>query len=562
MTKITKTNREIPDYKIKNVSNQDLCGIPLGGIGAGSIELRPDGCLHDWQIFNDRPWKGEKILMMDDESRIVGPWESMFAIRVKEQNKRPIIRILQKMQRIEMEMPYMQYDIKHIRDIQYNGEFPFVNLKYDDLDLDQFPVEVSMEAFSSFIPLDTKNSSLPGIYFTFSVKNPTDKPISTSILMAIPNPVGYDVFGKKTHNLPIEINNHKGITFTAEGVPDSHPSAHGNITVLGVNPGQDVSYLANRDYVPMRGPFLGIWNDLKENGELSNLDRAEDYEEFMNLGGRIISGIMSIGLDFRKFKLMYQHMPQRLRRQGEFFLGSKIAADLEKLEKEDSKYKFDMNYRWKKYAELVVERNENFKTKFEMLVARNPEILKDIEKKTRAYEDSVDMKQLLQIMFPSETYTKGEQGLLCTKVELEPGEEKQVGYILTWYFPNHVPLGGTTSIGHMYENWFKNSAEVSKYLLENQKNLYQRSMRFKEALYNSSMDYWLADSINAQLTTMVKATFYDRGGNFGIWEGQGMAGILTTDVNYYATFPVVQLFPQLAIKIVDIIAKFQLTPQS
>ena len=27
-------------------------GIPLGGIGAGTVEILPDGLFHDWQIFN------------------------------------------------------------------------------------------------------------------------------------------------------------------------------------------------------------------------------------------------------------------------------------------------------------------------------------------------------------------------------------------------------------------------------------------------------------------------------------------------------------------------------
>ena len=31
------------------------CGIPLGGIGAGTVELRPDGLFHEWQIMNNKP---------------------------------------------------------------------------------------------------------------------------------------------------------------------------------------------------------------------------------------------------------------------------------------------------------------------------------------------------------------------------------------------------------------------------------------------------------------------------------------------------------------------------
>jgi uncharacterized protein (DUF608 family) len=27
-------------------------GAPLGSIGTGFVEIRPDGCLYEWQIFN------------------------------------------------------------------------------------------------------------------------------------------------------------------------------------------------------------------------------------------------------------------------------------------------------------------------------------------------------------------------------------------------------------------------------------------------------------------------------------------------------------------------------
>jgi len=31
-------------------------GAPLGGIGTGFVEIRPDGCFYEWQIFNSGPW--------------------------------------------------------------------------------------------------------------------------------------------------------------------------------------------------------------------------------------------------------------------------------------------------------------------------------------------------------------------------------------------------------------------------------------------------------------------------------------------------------------------------
>ena len=33
-------------------------GAPLGGIGTGLLEIRPDGGFHEWQIFNSGAWAG------------------------------------------------------------------------------------------------------------------------------------------------------------------------------------------------------------------------------------------------------------------------------------------------------------------------------------------------------------------------------------------------------------------------------------------------------------------------------------------------------------------------
>src|ERR1017187_8545577 len=33
-------------------------GAPLGGIGTGFLEIRPDGCFYDWQILNSGSWAG------------------------------------------------------------------------------------------------------------------------------------------------------------------------------------------------------------------------------------------------------------------------------------------------------------------------------------------------------------------------------------------------------------------------------------------------------------------------------------------------------------------------
>ena len=44
-------------------------------------------------------------------------------------------------------------------------------------------------------------------------------------------------------------------------------------------------------------------------------------------------------------------------------------------------------------------------------------------------------------------------GALCSSIKLQPGEEKEIRFTLSWHFPNHISRrGGAPVLGHMYEN--------------------------------------------------------------------------------------------------------------
>lgn len=49
-------------------------GLPLGALGAGSVELRPDGEFHMWQIANPERWRQDcrKRPEADDGERLAG----------------------------------------------------------------------------------------------------------------------------------------------------------------------------------------------------------------------------------------------------------------------------------------------------------------------------------------------------------------------------------------------------------------------------------------------------------------------------------------------------------
>lgn len=139
----------------------------LGGMGAGNIAICGDGALRQWQIFN-------KV-----NTGCVVPGQ-IFGIWAKVGNKPPVARVLRS----------TPVDgLPTVKATEFIGEFPIAEVRYKDPSL---PVQVSMEAFSPFIPMDTKDSGIPGIYFVFKIKNTAQERASVSLLGTLQNAVNYD----------------------------------------------------------------------------------------------------------------------------------------------------------------------------------------------------------------------------------------------------------------------------------------------------------------------------------------------------------------------------------
>ncbi|AWR93922.1 GH116 family glycosyl hydrolase [Acidianus brierleyi] len=162
---------------------------------------------------------------------------------------------------------------------------------------------------------------------------------------------------------------------------------------------------------------------------------------------------------------------------------------------------------------------------------------------------------------------KGNYGLIG-------GKGKNVIFILSWYFPNHV-LSNGEKIGHFYENYFKNCEEVADYVQSKMDYLESKTTLFHDLLYNvKGIESWIADLIGSQLTTLIKSTWLSREGFFGIWEGYFNTAdkrkhdeyalppnfpysdgpmhtaLNTIDVLTYSIYTILNLFPDLAKKLI------------
>ncbi|MBQ5905662.1 MAG: hypothetical protein IIW88_07335, partial [Clostridia bacterium] len=156
-------------------------GVPLGGIGSGSVELLPDGEFHYWLIANQpRLTRISLEKKVDDGEGSAGALS--FWIRAKEENSEPVIRKLG-MKTDAEDFTYRMFAWnKPVERIDFDGKFPVCNLNYIDSDL---PCNVSLQAASPFVPHNSDISATPGFYLDFTVENPTDRKLEISLLGAL-----------------------------------------------------------------------------------------------------------------------------------------------------------------------------------------------------------------------------------------------------------------------------------------------------------------------------------------------------------------------------------------
>jgi uncharacterized protein (DUF608 family) len=235
--------------------------MPLGGIGCGSIEIRPDGCFYEWNFLNNIPWGvGPRIKGADrfglqfgfqvasDDYQLQGSLMDDYGCDPESQGW------------YWMADPYHLPSLRFPDAIGYEARFPSARLEYR---FKNEPFELSLEAFSPFIPHDVEGSSFPGciLRFRFSNKQPTK--CSFSLFGMLKNLCAYDLSGS-SEILPFE-DQVAGLLFNRPA-PEGHPSA-GTLCLAARSAG---SGRPSHALHPKHGRDL--WDPLRILGRLEDID--------------------------------------------------------------------------------------------------------------------------------------------------------------------------------------------------------------------------------------------------------------------------------------------------
>ncbi len=478
--------------KITTVKTHES-GIALGGIGAGSVELLPDGEFHFWQIAN--PPRVTRVCFedkVDDGEGSVGALS--FYVREKKGDNAPVVRKLG-MKTDADDFSYRMFAWnKPVERIDFDGKFPMCDLDYTDSALS---CNLSLRAVSPFVPFNSNVSSTPGFYMDFTVENPTDETLTISLLGTLVP----DFANKDEGNVNSLHTAGDRVAIHIEPVSKTDSPCCGDVC-LSVNGDGEKSYIT-ADYYRFLKEFiadsrLGVTQasvlfGFRETGTLPNTD---------------------IGIK-----------PEPLPED----LTSLSDAELDALCDKFKRYP---------YVDSILSR----------ILHCNPDFLTSRENK---------------IFFLDNCYNRNKRRgedfggcALCSEVTIEPGEKKNIRFILTWNFPNLTAKDGEI-LGHYYENLYKNSLDANSFLEDCYSNVFKSATSFAELLYATDLPAIYPDAWSSNISQLIKCSVYHKDGKFGLWEGLGYCGLHTTDITYHASFSLISLFPDLQKKQMRMGAEYQ-----
>lgn len=297
-----RTAAEVSYPRVFTASSLAMISYPLGGIGAGSIGLGGRGQLRDWEIFN-RADKGNSLSY------------AFPSIWVQSEGSKPAAHVLE----ARIGPPYEGQDglgsrnvpgLSRLQGATFTGEFPFARIDFHD---QQLPLEVKLEAWSPFIPLDADESGFPVAIMRYLVRNIGRSETAVSIAFSIENPVQpFDRAPISKADQDKRTNSHRtggglrGLFMQNPGVSKDHLE-FGTFALAVLNPGE-AEYSSLKGWPAGRwwnSPLL-FWDDFSADGKL-----GPEPEHPGVVGSVCLSRKIGSGAEAEYTFLLGWHFPNR-----------------------------------------------------------------------------------------------------------------------------------------------------------------------------------------------------------------------------------------------------------
>ncbi len=527
--------------------------MPVGGICAGQVYLSGDGRLTHWDIFNQRNFTGygrdNYALGREPQS----PLAQGFAVQAATGGKK-LTRTL---------------DAEGFPGVTFCGEYPLGTVEYE---ADDFPVAVTLEAFSPFVPLSAPDSALPVVVMQFAVKNTSQRKVDAVLAGWLENAVahtsGQGMYGERVNRVVSE----DGLTIVygsaraVEPPENVRPSRlladfegddYGDWTVEGEAFGkgpargtldrqQDVSGFAGRGLV---NTYLG--GDDQMHGKLVSpeleIDRAflsflvggGDHKDKTCINLLIDDKVVRTAIGKKEEKLLAHNWDVRE------FAGRK--ARIEIVDRESGPWghinidQIELRDTPMSLPPGVLEKQPDFGTMGLALLESGPSVVA-----RAALPEDAQAEALLQALGETSDADTAERpfgtklcGALGQRLSLSPGEEARVAFVVAWCFPNRPERG------NFYATRFDDAKAVAQYVADHFDRLAVDTRRWHDTWYDSTLPHWLLDRLFSTVSTLATSTCqWWANGRFWAWEGVGCChGTCAHVWNYEHSMA--RLFPRL-----------------
>jgi non-lysosomal glucosylceramidase len=559
-------------------SDLETIGMPVGGLCAGQLYLAGDGRLVHWDIFNQLIFTGYGRDSYNLDRQPETPLSQGFAIQASSGGS-TVQRTL---------------DIVGFPGLRFCGEYPIGTVEYRD---QAFPVEVRLQAFSPFIPLNEEDSALPATVLQFTVKNPAQAPVDVLLAGWLENAVclhsSQGLYGARRNRAlrgdglalvsgtavrldppptvrePIVLSDFEGDDY---GDWQVEGEAFGNKPARGTLPGQQpVSGFLGQGLV---NTYLG--GDDRLHGKLTSpaFKIERDFLCFL-IGGGNHAGRTCIHLlvDGRVVRTAAGKQAERLQWHNWDVRDLRDkSARIEIVDAESGPWghinidQIELRDQPLPAVEGELEAQPDFGSMALALLDTDACPAAAAENGTgsgarmsgacpifgslcMALPDGLPAETIFRAEWSADPpeaerpFGKPLVGAVAKRLTLEPGQEATVTFAVTWCFPTRELRGGQR--GNHYANRFASAADVAGYLAEHADRLIGQTKQWHSTWYDSTLPHWLLDRLFSTASTLATSTCqWWANGRFWAWEGVGCCHGTCTHVWNYA-HSMARLFPRL-----------------
>ncbi len=526
-------------------------GMPVGGICCGQVYLGGDGRLWHWDIFNLPPakeWHSSDGPLYAHPAKPASPFEHGFSIQISNGDK----------------TTYHRVDASGFKNVSFRGQYPIGLVEYRD---EACPVEIDLEAFSPFCPLDVDDSGLPATVMRFTVRNTSSAQLTAHIAGWMQNAVclgtGTEGCGSRTNRVRKERWGPGvcSVECSAHPAPkDAQPPARPEIvfedwekgtydgwTVTGKAFGDKPRNL--KDIAKYQGDLnaQGQWtvntHETRHGEDVAKADtyigtltsRAftieRDYVSFRIGGGNhpgqecvnlLIDGApvrTSTGADSNRMRFENWDVREFAGRQAQIQIVDGWSGGWGQIGCDD--IVFTDKPREEPY---VMGDAPDFGTMAigvlgDPSVSAGSVIIGGGKEKPDFAEEAFKVSQLSEHSVPMPDRPVG---AVHRGLNLKPGESGTLTFIIAWHFPNPDRaalsfLRDIKTLRHHYAKRFKDASAVVQYIAENFDRLAATTRLWRDTWYDSTLPYWLLDRLFATATTPATSTCYrfDNGRFYG-----------------------------------------------